>query len=119
MSEDEHDNEGFNLVPRSKEPKYKITQYTWRSPELHDWLDIFSLMHLANKWHADGRRKRGNWVRTRFLTAKPQTKVGRPVSGLPKNFYNQEWLDGLSPSQLKKYNIQPAIDLRIDPEIIE
>lgn len=119
MSDDEPDDDPPQMMLKSKEQKYIITQYRWRAPALHDWLETFSTMHLASRWHADGRRTRGNWVRTRFLLPEPPVKEGRPVHGLPKNFYSQEWLNGLSDSDLKKMNIKPAVDLRVDSEILK
>ncbi|KAH9021466.1 hypothetical protein EDB85DRAFT_1871863, partial [Lactarius pseudohatsudake] len=114
-SEDEGDQaEGENgrrRVPRSapQRRQFKITKSQWRSPEVTKWLRIMDLLHIGTRFNDDGTPMPGNQARERYPSNKTQT--GRPITGLPRNFYNAEWLTTLSPGQLVDLDVQPEVDI--------
>ncbi|KDQ49533.1 hypothetical protein JAAARDRAFT_200748 [Jaapia argillacea MUCL 33604] len=64
----------------------------WRAPSLG------SLMRTMDTYQPAWQSVRGNKRLPRKLEARA-TKYDRVVSGLPRNWYNQAWLDSLTPSQ--------------------
>ncbi len=125
MSEDESDHNpasedesnqvegenGSRHIPRSAPHRrqYKIPIIRWRSPEVTKWLRIMDLVHVGTRFHDDGTPMPGNQARERYPFNKIQT--GRPITGLPRNFYDAEWLKTLNPGQVTDLGLQPEIDI--------
>jgi hypothetical protein len=93
MSSDESDSElvAFNPVLLPHRPKYQVTSPVWRNPQLHRWLRIFGLLHIA------GRRSKGasvgSWPHNCHRQSKPKPSLSvKFVSELPINAYNASWL---------------------------
>lgn len=77
-----------------KRPRYNILVVPWHSKELTDYLRSLNVIHLHTRFTAVGQPKLGNWPRDRVESSKVDLKSG-PISGLPRNFYDAEWLAGL------------------------
>lgn len=96
---------------------YHIVQDEWRAPEIRNWLEVFSLLHLSGKWNKVGRRKRGNFPRFRRFSKKKTE--GNPVVGLPVNFYDPVYLKGLTDFERRNLQPKPAVDISHSNEVLE
>lgn len=110
MSGDETDH-------RTGEVRYIVVKYEWRSSELDDWLKTFDFLHLSTRFTPEGRARRGKFPRPRIRNTARPARLGNPVSGLPENFYDSQWLAGLESYEREELDIQPPIDLSFTPYI--
>ena len=94
-------------APRGR--RFKIVNMQWRSPEVTKWLRTMDLIYIGTKFYEDGTSMPGNQFRERYPSDKVET--GRPITGLPRNFYDARWLRTLSPHQLEVLDIQPEVDI--------
>lgn len=116
MSGDESDR-GSRLSSSSTK-NYFILRPEWRSQEVSRWLRVMDLVHLDRRFAADGRMTRGKLARYRL----PSNKVDQtasPVPMLPKNFYDADWLSSLSAKEMRRLDIQPAVDLAHTEDILK
>ena len=119
MSDDESDKESGPLTGNRT---YQILDIDWRSkdPKFLAFLELLDLLHMSTKFKRDGTPNPGNWPRVRVRLSK-QSNYGRNiVPGLPENFYDKHWLEKLNandPSVVERLEIQPAVDLAVDPRI--
>lgn len=121
MSEDESDHENGT---RTGTRAYHVKALFWRAKtrEFQAFLEILDMLYMSTKFKVDGTPKAGNWPRVRVRDGKDPQYKATAVAGLPENFYDADYLARLrqnDPRTLVKLNIQPAIDLTIDPRIIE
>lgn len=87
-------------------PRYLIRERNWRSPELLEYLtavDFWSAEEKPNKV------KQGNPGRDRARPVIPQTSKRMAIGGLPSNFYNQVWLEGLHPAERRDLKVRKAV----------
>ena len=96
---------------RRGQKRYVVYQDQWRNPAIIEWIRKFDLIFIQTKFNAIGRAARGNWPRKREPTSQHVTRQGRPVVGLPANFYNDLWLKTLNEEDLADLQIKPAIAL--------
>ena len=109
MSDDEPDLR--SVTPRTRVPgKYFVIRPVWRSQEITNWLRVIDYVYLDRRFSADGRAKRGKWIRNRVQSNKVD-QTARAISGLPANFYDKAWLASLSSKKKQRLNIKEAIDL--------
>jgi hypothetical protein len=94
-------------APRGRQ--FKIINMRWRSPEVTKWLRTMDLIYIGTKFYEDGTSVPGNQPRERYPSDK--VEIGRPITGLPRNFYDARWLRTLSPHQLEELDIQPEVDI--------
>lgn len=121
MSDDESDHETGNQTGNRG---YKVTTVWWRSKsqQLLGFLELLDLLYMSTKFWLDGTPQGGNWPRVRVRQEKEPQYMLDPVAGLPENMYDEVWLQELKrhdPSALDDLMIKPAIDLTIDPRIVE
>lgn len=95
--------------PRPKRRRYKVTKMQWRSTEVTKWLRTMDLVYVGTKFYEDNTAVPGNQFRLRYPSN--TTQIGRPITGLPRNFYATAWLQTLSPEQLAVLDVQPEIDI--------
>ena len=91
---------------------YLINALHWRSKEFTEFLHVFDRIYISNK--IDGTiNSTGNYPRLRVERQEPKVSSLKlkPVPGLPRNCYDEKFLKGLFPAQLKKLNVQPPMDL--------
>ena len=98
--------------------RYKIRGVTWRSAELRDFLRALDAIHLSTHFTPAGKRLPGTLPRVRY-TPKVQSFIqpDPPPLRLPKNFYDDDWLRTLTPRELDRLCIQPAVKLEIPAEL--
>lgn len=112
MSGDESDRN-----TKKKEKKYFIVRPIWRSQEVTEWLHVMDLVYVSNRFAADGRATKGNWVRDRVRSTRVD-RDSKPIPGLPRNFYDRTWFGALTPREKKALRVREAIDLSHSDEII-
>ncbi|PCH45159.1 hypothetical protein WOLCODRAFT_168110 [Wolfiporia cocos MD-104 SS10] len=112
MSGDESDHQGGQR-------QYAIMRETWRNNTLlTKWLRILDLLQLHMKFNGMGRAARGNWPRIRKLSSTRPKLAGKPVAGLPLNFYDPEWYAALRDTQRAELGVQPQLDLTIPESML-
>lgn len=99
--------------------KFIVFRPAWRSPEVTPWLQVIDNAHLDSRFSESGRATRGNWVRHRVRSSTRVDDIRRPVIGLPKNFYDEEWLEHLSQTELEALEMQGEVNLEHDPSLVE
>jgi len=108
MSGDETDHRGEQ--PIAGQRKFFVVRPGWRSPEVTRWLRVIDGLYTIHRFSLNGRATRGNWVRHRMDSDRTAWDK-LPVSGLPENFYDASWLQGLSDEERDSLGIQPPVDL--------
>ena len=116
MSGDETDCRG-NLPIRGQR-KFLVVRPGWRSREVTSWLRVIDTLYAIHRFSADGRASRGNWVRHRIDSVKIDSHR-LPVRGLPENFYDPTWLQGLSQEERNNLDVQPRVSLKHSAEVLE
>jgi hypothetical protein len=113
MSGDESDRNA-----KQTDKKYFVLRPVWRSQEVTRWLHVIDLVYLSNRFAADGRATKGNWVRDRVRSTRVD-KESKPIPGLPYNFYDQNWFGTLTPEEKQALRVGEEIDLSHSEEIIQ
>ena len=116
MSGDETDRCGRQPIRGQR--KFLVVRPGWRSKEVTDWLRVIDNLYTIHRFSVEGRASRGNWVRQRIDSG----RVDRdqfPVGGLPENFYDPAWLQGLSREEKDRLDIQPRVSLEHSAEVLE
>ena len=114
MSEDEPDwRSASGKVPAS----YFVARPAWRSAEVTSWLQVIDNVYLAFRFTTDGRVTPGNWVRNRVRSGRVN-QASVPITGLPVNFYDKEWLKSLPPKKKRGLRATEAVDLSHTEEMI-
>ena len=72
------------------------------------------LIYAGTKINEDKTLGPGNQFRQRYPSTLEQ--VGRPITSLPRNFYDERWLKTLSPRQREQLCVQPDIDIKFSVE---
>lgn len=98
--------------------KFFVVRPAWRSPEVDPWLQVIDNTYLGSRFSDSGRASRGNWVRHRVRSGRLDY-ARPPVIGLPKNFYDEEWLGHLSQLELEALGMQEEVSLEHDPSLVE
>lgn len=95
-----------------------ITKLPWRAPQIRTWMQTLDNLDLVHRFQDGLRSSPGNFPRPRRdpqLHDPPQPLIENrrclPVKGLPRNFYNNNWLKSLPPYETSRLNVQPPVDL--------
>ncbi|KAG1881313.1 hypothetical protein F4604DRAFT_1578180, partial [Suillus subluteus] len=100
--------------------RYVIFLDEWRNPEVAPWIRVFDRIFMTTKFNQVNRPKRGNWPRIRIPTTQCNVRrTGKPVPGLPCNFYNEAWLNTLDEDELETLNVQQSISLVHSEEVLQ
>ena len=97
--------------------KFFVVRPAWRSPEVTPWLRVIDDTHLDSRFSESGRASRGNWVCHRVHSRRVD-HMRPPVIGLPRNFYDEEWLGRLSQIELEALEMQGGISLEHNPGLM-
>jgi hypothetical protein len=108
-SEDEEDKDGHISQSLPKGRRFKIVNMKWRSQEATKWLRTMDLIYVGTKFYEDRTAMPGSQFRERYPSDK--VEIGRAIRGLPRNFYDVQWLQRLSPFEQQALEIQPEIDI--------
>jgi len=103
MSSDESDVDG------SQKPIFWVKKLVWRDKGLTDYMKLVDRDH--NTTNAYGNRRAGNPPRTRVRRHRnPQSNRDPPI-GLPINFYDEVWYQGLTRRQKNDLKPKQAVVL--------
>ncbi|KLO06160.1 hypothetical protein SCHPADRAFT_895681 [Schizopora paradoxa] len=115
MSDDERDGVGIY-----GERRFRIIEQEWKHPDLTYWVRILDGLYISTRFNEAGKPTPGNWPRIRLPPAPNAPKSKKlPPSGLPRNFFNPEYLASLYPYQLARLQVKPPRKLEFPPELIE
>ncbi len=99
---------------------YHIRALPWRSMALTEYLRALDVVHLSTHWSPAGQGRQGEFPHIRNDIRGLINAEAKPVPGLPRCFYNEEYLMGLSDRELIQLNIQDTpVDLTIPPHVME
>lgn len=110
MSGDESDHAGGRV-------RYVVRAPNWRNPAISSWMTTFDNLHLSTRFNGDGRATPGKFPRLRIRSTKRGVAKCAEVPGLPKNFYDEKWLNSLHEEDRNDLEMQPALDLSFTPYI--
>ncbi|KIK31780.1 hypothetical protein CY34DRAFT_102778 [Suillus luteus UH-Slu-Lm8-n1] len=100
--------------------RYVIFLDKWRNPAVAPWIRVFDRIFMTTKFNEVNRPKRGNWPRIRVPTTQRNVqREGKPIPGLPRNFYDEAWLSTLDQDDLETLNIQEPIRLVHSQEVLQ
>lgn len=100
--------------------RYVIFLDKWRNPAIAPWIRVFDRIFMTTKFNEVNRPKRGNWPRIRVPTTQRNVqREGKPIPGLPRNFYDEAWLSTLDQDDLESLNVQEPIRLVHSPEVLQ
>lgn len=98
-----------------------VLQMPWRSQALTDVLIHLDSGYLSLLFHKDGTPAYGIFPKHRRRTLlASQARVDDdsvPVPGLPRNCYDDSWLDSLDDEALHALNIQREVNLKVPGEL--
>ncbi|KAF8969051.1 hypothetical protein BDZ97DRAFT_1654284 [Flammula alnicola] len=98
--------------------RYAITSLPWRARWIHQWMVVFDRLHLATRFQS-GRATAGAFPRVRVANRyREDQECATPVRGLPRNFYDPDWLLRQDKGFIRWLDIQAEIDLRIPMELL-
>lgn len=102
---------------RGDHPRYAITNLTWRNPAIHAWFKTLDHLHLSTRFKADMTPTSGAFPHHRVPSRRVEDH--QPiVPGLPINFYNPVFLEGMEQYEIDDLDIQPKLDLSFPPHVI-
>lgn len=114
MSDDED-------IHEAGEPRYAVRKLRWRAASVRPYLQVFDRLHLCTRFTSDNRTTAGGFPRVRLVSNREETPADQylgSITGLPKNFYDSDWLEDLQPYQQASLKIKPEVDLTLPHEII-
>ncbi|KAG6875108.1 hypothetical protein C0992_005187, partial [Termitomyces sp. T32_za158] len=95
-----------------------ITRLPWRNPAVDNWLRLFDKLHLLSRFHDDGRPTPGQFPHHRVPSYRLERHISHAAVGLPRNFYCEDFLACLNPSELRKLEIKEPVDLSLSKELL-
>ncbi|KAF7796097.1 hypothetical protein EIP86_007268 [Pleurotus ostreatoroseus] len=95
------------------------TRLPWRSETFIKFLHVHDYVHLTTRFHPNGKPRRGRFPRYRILGSSRIDEFDSPVSGLPINCYDDEWLAGLDQIQRDELKMLPPMDLSLSADLKE
>ena len=98
--------------------RFLVVNPAWRSSEVVPWLQVIDDAYLDSRFSENGRASRGNWVRNRVRSSRVDHSRP-PVIGLPKNFYDEDWLSRLSKKEQEALEMEEEVSLGHDPVLVE
>ncbi len=99
---------------------YRKIRPAWRStaPDVDAWFKAFDHLHMSTRFHKNGKRKPGRIPRHRFPASASQASNTKIYpKGLPRNFYDETWLDTLDDFEKEQLKIRAPIDLIFDDDV--
>jgi hypothetical protein len=100
------------------ETVYVVYDYFWRHEEVGPFLRKIDEMADGTKRNEFGQRSRGNASRKRIPTEQRRVyRPGAPARGLPRNWYNPTFLNGLSDEKKRQLQMQKSVPLVHSPEV--
>ncbi|KAF9487500.1 hypothetical protein BDN71DRAFT_1478605 [Pleurotus eryngii] len=114
--ETDHGSSSNRLYRKTVQERFAITKHPWRSPQVKEWFRTFDALHVATRFTLDDRAGPGRFPHFRMDSGRVSQR-SRPVPGLPKNFYDPNFLRSLDDDEIEKLNPQPDFDLSFSPRV--
>lgn len=90
----------------------------WRAKPVADMLHVCDLLHFSSKLSPDMRVIKPPLPRVRIVGQAVQ-QDSRPVSDLPRNFYDPDWLADQDSAVINNLHIRAPVPLHITKELRE
>ncbi|TRM55611.1 hypothetical protein BD626DRAFT_576940 [Schizophyllum amplum] len=98
---------------------YRRVRPFHRNPDLDAYFRLPALLQLSTHFQEGGRKTVGQMPHMRDCNDNPKVVHRERVPpGLPRNFYNPEYLDGLDVAQRRALNVQPVMDIKLPAYIL-
>jgi hypothetical protein len=97
-------------------PIYCSMDPVWRSAEVRKMLHALDFCNLDTHFDIKGSVLSGQFPRAR-IRGKIDTEA-TPVTGLPENFYNSQWLEKQDEIMRMKLDIRPARDISLPDDLL-
>lgn len=107
---------GDESCPRNGEARYEITNLRWRNTAIREWFHALDALHMSTRFQVNGRPLPGALPHYRVNSDRVEEDAP-PVVGLPRNFYDEEWLEDLDEIELEQLDVQPPMDITFSPAI--
>ena len=76
------------------------------------------IVHPSTRFYSNGRAERGKFPHPRIRSGRSSV-TGTFVPGLPANFYDDNWLQGLTKLECSQIKMQPRINLELSSYIMQ
>lgn len=98
---------------------FAIKSIPWRSssPAVIKWFRTFDALHMSTRFTLNDRAGPGRFPRVRFEAHNRVEEHAKPVPGLPRNFYNPDFLFSLDKYDREALDIQPDFDLSFSARV--
>ncbi|KAF9033659.1 hypothetical protein BJ165DRAFT_1534588 [Panaeolus papilionaceus] len=96
---------------------YRIRDLSWQNPALGLVFRALDSLHVASRYGDNGRINRGNWPRPCYVSDLEPLPTP-PPQGLPINFYNQDYLDGLSDDAMDELNVSDPVHIQLSADLL-
>ncbi|KAG5219357.1 hypothetical protein IMY05_C4942000100 [Salix suchowensis] len=98
---------------------FAIKSIPWRSssPAVIKWFRTFDILHMSTRFTLNDRAGPGRFPRVRFDSHDRAEEHAKPVPGLPRNFYNPDFLFSLDKYDREALDIQPDFDLSFSARV--
>ena len=104
--------------------RFLITKLPWRSEEFEQFLADLDIAQLSTRWTAAGSWSKGNMPHVREGRGRQRSRPdGRcdAVEGLPRNFYDEDWLQSLQENdaeEVTRLDIQAPVDITLPERVV-
>ena len=90
----------------------------WRSDDATRYVRALDVVHLSTRWTRAGRPKKGTFPRIRVAVKNKVDRGAEAVPGLPRNFYDADWLARQTPAEVHALKILDVnVDLSLPAEV--
>jgi hypothetical protein len=110
MSEDE-------CILHDGRPIYSIKDPFWRSAAVREMLHTLDVCNLSTHFDVKGNALSGQFPRLR-VRGKVDMEAS-PVTGLPENFYNPDWLARQDEFTRTKLDVRPAREIQLPNDLLQ
>lgn len=94
----------------------EITNLRWRNTAIKKWFHTLDALHMSTRFQVNGQPLPGAFPHYRVNSGRIEDDAP-PVVGLPRNFYDEDWLENLDEIELEKLDVQPPMDITFSPAI--
>ena len=89
--------------------RYVVRKLKWRSGDVTAALRVLDALALVSHWTSDGRPRPGKFPHIRIDSNRTENRDA--VRNLPRNFYQEDWLETLDKHELRALNMGKPINL--------
>ena len=90
---------------------YRIKHLKWRSRRLTKLLRDLDVLSIASRFSENGKPLAGEFPRERIANEKREDLRAKPVTGLPRAFYDENWLRMLTAQEREMLHIKDVDEI--------